>query len=361
MGDETRFAAMPADWRVILTDVRKSTQALSEGKHQLVNLVATGSIIAALNIAHQAGISLPFFFGGDGATLLVPPSLAERIEQALLVHRANTRANFALDLRVGSLELAEVYRQGARLQIAKVDINQGLVVPVTLGAGLPLVERIIKREDYVPPSTLSNAALDLNGMECRWDSIRPPDNTQEVVCLLVVAQEDKRQSAVFSHVLAQLDLIYGPLATRSPVALSRLKLKATLGKINTEMRAKLGRFDIRYLLENWLCTLIGGPYFKFNREGAKYLRNLVKWSDTLMIDGRINTIMCGTAAQRHALVETLQRLEDRADIRFGLHVSQASVISCYVRDRRNQHIHFVDGLGGGYTQAASMLKAKIAR
>ncbi len=25
MGDETRFAAMPADWRVILTDVRKST------------------------------------------------------------------------------------------------------------------------------------------------------------------------------------------------------------------------------------------------------------------------------------------------------------------------------------------------
>lgn len=32
MGDETRFAAMPADWRVILTDVRKSTQALSEGR-----------------------------------------------------------------------------------------------------------------------------------------------------------------------------------------------------------------------------------------------------------------------------------------------------------------------------------------
>lgn len=123
MGDETRFAAMPADWRVILTDVRKSTQALSEGKHQLVNLVATGNIIAALNIAHQGGISLPFFFGGDGATLLVPPSLAERIEQALLAHRANTRANFALDLRLGSMGLAEVYRQGVCLQIAKVDIN----------------------------------------------------------------------------------------------------------------------------------------------------------------------------------------------------------------------------------------------
>jgi hypothetical protein len=359
MGDETRFAAMPADWRVILTDVRKSTQALSEGRHQVVNLVATGSIIAALNIAQREGVSLPFFFGGDGATLLAPPALAERIEQALLVHRANTRANFGLDLRVGSLGLAEVYRQGARLQIAKVDINQGLVVPVALGAGLPHVERIIKRDDYAPPPLASNAALDLNGMECRWDSIRPPDNTQEVVCLLVVARDDQRQSAIFSHLLAQLDAIYGPLASRSPVSLPRLKLKTTLGKIKTEMRAKLGRFDCRYLLENWLRTLIGGLYFRFNPEGAQYLRDLVKWSDTLMIDGRINTIMCGTAVQRHALVETLQRLEDRAEIRFGLQVSRASVISCYVRDRRHHHIHFVDGLGGGYTQAASMLKAKM--
>lgn len=212
------------------------------------------------------------------------------------------------------------------------------MVPVALGARLPLVERIIKRDDYVPPSTLSNPALYLKGMECRWDSIRPPDNTQEVVCLLVVAQEDQSQPAIFSNVLAQFDLIYGPLATRSPVSLSRLKLKATLGKINTEMRAKLGRFDISYLLENWLCTLIGGLYFRLNSEGAQYLRNLVKWSNTLMIDSRINTIMCGTAAQRHALIETQQRLEDRGDIRFGLHVSQARVISCYVRDRRNQHI-----------------------
>ncbi|MFT5165733.1 MAG: hypothetical protein ACI8P3_000961, partial [Saprospiraceae bacterium] len=40
-------------------------------------------------------------------------------------------------------------------------------------------------------------------------------------------------------------------------------------------------------------------------------------------------------------------------------VSQESVMSCYVRNRDDQHIHFVDGSQGGYTQAAIMLKKKL--
>ncbi len=360
VADEARFRAVPEDWQVILTDVHKSTQALSDGKHQEVNLVATGSIIAALNIAHQAGITLPFFFGGDGATLLAPPALAGRIEQALIVHRDNTRASFGLDLRVGMVPVAEVVRHGLRLDIARVDLNRGLVIPVALGDGLQHVEKIVKSEDYTAPVAQPDAALDLDGMECRWDSIRPPENTQEVVCLLVIARDAGRQAAILATVLEQIDVIYGPLARRSPVSLPRLKLKATLGKIGTEMRARLGRFDFAYLLENWLRTLIGGLYFRFNEEGAHYLNQLVRWSDTLMIDGRVNTVMSGTARQREALTAVLDSLEARGEIRFGMQVCAASVMSCYVRDRRDQHIHFIDGLGGGYTQAAIMLKAKLA-
>ena len=44
---------------------------------------------------------------------------------------------------------------------------------------------------------------------------------------------------------------------------------------------------------------------------------------------------------------------------FGLHVSNESVMSCYVRDRRDQHIHFVDGAEGGYTLASIVLKKKL--
>ncbi|MBC8002194.1 MAG: DUF3095 family protein [Opitutaceae bacterium] len=359
MGDETRFFDVPEDWQVIVTDVRRSTHALGDGKHQVVNLVAAGSIIAALNIAHRVGVSVPFFFGGDGATLLAPPSLAGRILRALTMHRENARASFDLDLRVGSVPLADVYRQKLRLKIAKVDINQGLVIPVALGEGLQYVEKLIKSDDYLGPETRTEGTLDLKGMECRWDNIRPPENTQEVVCLMLTACDSRRQAAIFSAVLDQIDAIYGPLSVRNPVSLPQLKLEATVGKIKTEMRARLGRFNLGYLIVNWFCTRVGALYFAFTKEGAEYLNHVVQWSDTLVIDGRISTIMSGTVGQRNRLVESLRCLEEHGEIRFGLQVCTASVMSCYVRNRRDQHIHFVDGLGGGYTQAATMLKRKL--
>ncbi len=362
LADQTQFALVPPDWEVLLTDVRGSTQALSDGKHQAVNLVATGSIIAALNIGHRAGVALPFFFGGDGATLLAPQALAAAIEAALLVHRENTRTNFALDLRVGRVPVAELHAQGAQLLIARTDVNgQGLVIPVALGDGLQLAERIVKSADFEATPTPADTPLDLEGMECRWDAIRPQAITREVVCLLVIVRRADRQAVILSKVLGQIEAIYGSLAARNPVTKTRLKLETTFSKIATEMRAKLGRFQWGYLFEQWFRTLIGPLYFALSRDGAQYLERIVQLSDTLMIDGRVNTVISGTAAQREALSKALRTLEEQGDIRFGLQICTASVMSCYVRDRRDQHIHFVDGLGGGYTQAATMLKQKMAR
>jgi hypothetical protein len=43
-------------------------------------------------------------------------------------------------------------------------------------------------------------------------------------------------------------------------------------------------------------------------------------------------------------------LEEKGKIKYGLHVSEQSVMSCYVRDmKKGDQIHFVDGAGGGYT------------
>ena len=358
---EAHFVPVPHDWHVILTDVRKSTQALSDGKHRVVNLVAAGSIIAALNIARRAGLQIPFFFGGDGATLLAPPALADAIEAALNVHRENTARNFNLDLRVGLVALADVYHSGNRLSLAKLEITRGLEIPIALGEGLQYAERRIKSDERDPSADAAQAAPDLAGMECRWDSIRPPRSTAEVVCLLAVVRDSARQAAILSAVLAELDALYGPLSQRSPVSLGMLKLNYSPARIMTEARAKLGRFNSAYFAEHWLRTLIGTLYFKFNPEGVQYLRDLVRWSDTLMIDGRLNTVISGTAAQRAKLTEHLRAREAAGELYFGLHTCKASVMSCYVRDRRAQHIHFIDGLGGGYTQAASMLKAKLAQ
>ncbi|MEM8891694.1 MAG: DUF3095 family protein, partial [Bacteroidota bacterium] len=49
LGKEELFQSIPNDWHVVVTDVKNSTQAVADGKHSLVNLIATGSIIASLN------------------------------------------------------------------------------------------------------------------------------------------------------------------------------------------------------------------------------------------------------------------------------------------------------------------------
>jgi hypothetical protein len=64
-----------------------------------------------------------------------------------------------------------------------------------------------------------------------------------------------------------------------------------------------------------------------------------------------------TAAQGSAAA--LDKLEQEGAITYGIHISSASIMSCYVRHLEDGHIHFVDGSKAGYTQAAKMLKPKL--
>ena len=141
---------------------------------------------------------------------------------------------------------------------------------------------------------------------------------------------------------------------------SRMDFDAALGAVTREARVKLGRFDWRYAVEHWLRTAIVGPGFlRYTSDGRGYVESIPDMSDTLTIDGRINTVIAGTAAQRQSLSRLLDSMEADGAILFGLYASSASIMSCYVRNRDDQHIHFVDGADGGYTLAATLLKRKI--
>ena len=72
----------------------------------------------------------------------------------------------------------------------------------------------------------------------------------------------------------------------------------------------------------------------------------------------MNMVISGTSQKRSQLVQSLDEMENAKEIIYGIFVSDQSVISCYVRDRNAQHIHFIDGGNGGYTKAAILLKKK---
>ncbi len=357
--EEHLFFNIPPNWHILITDVKKSTMAVAEGLHETVNLVATGCIVAVLNIAYRENLTVPFFFGGDGATFIVPPAILKDSTKALLLHQQNTEHNFKLTLRVGHVPVEDVYGHGHSLSISKLKTSGLFSIPVVLGDGLSYAEKIIKGEDYLlDPPAITDEELDLSGMQCRWDKIKPPENYDEVVSLLVIAREGVKQAAAFKKVIDQLDKIYGDPGKRTPITISKLKLKATLKKIGTEMRARLGGYKPLYLVKTWMTTLLGSLYFR-TKPGKNYLVQLVEMSDTLVIDGKINTVISGTVKQREQLEAALDELEQQGDIRYGLYVSKESVMSCYVRRMDQNHIHFVDGSEGGYTKAAGVLKKKF--
>ena len=357
--EEHLFFKVPESWHVIITDVKKSTMAVANGLHESVNLVATGSIVAVLNIAYKAGLTVPFFFGGDGATFIIPASILGPVKRALVLHQQNTFQNFTLDLRVGHVPVMAIYEKGYSLQLSKLRASQTFSIPVVLGDGLAYAEKIIKGEDYLlSPPMDEEGPLDLSGMQCRWDRIKPPRDYDEVVSLLVIAREGVKQPEAFKRVIDLLDKIYGDAVKRKPITASKLKLKGTLKKIGTEMRVRLGGYRPVYLFKTWFTTLLGSLYFR-TKPGKTYLNQLVDMSDTLVIDGRINTVISGNEKQRQELEAALNKLEEEGWIRYGLFVSRESIMSCYVRSMDDSHVHFVDGAEGGYTKAASVLKQKI--
>lgn len=358
--EEHLFYKIPDDWHVLITDVKNSTQAALDGRHQTVNLVATGSIVAALNVANKDNILVPFFFGGDGATFIIPPSLLQQTLTALHQHQKNTRKNFDLTLRVGHVPVADLYSEKSELKVSKLKTSQRFTIPIILGNGLTFAERRIKNADAAIPELDTNLPdPDMSGMHCRWDKIKPPSNNFEIVSLLVIAQDGILQAEVFRDVMITIEKIYGNSVIRKPISIDKLKMKATFEKVAAEMRTRLGSFSITYLVKTWFTTLLGKAYFK-TKKGKEYLYKLVDMSDTLVIDGKINTVITGTALQREQLDAVLKQMEEDNRILYGLHVSSESVMSCYVRNMDDQHVHFVDGADGGYTKAAGVLKKKIA-
>jgi Protein of unknown function (DUF3095) len=362
---EHHFVEVPTDWYVIIADVRNSTAAIAEGRHNDVNLVAAGSLIAALNIAKGKNIEIPFFFSGDGGAVIVPEQIADDVLTSLLLHNENIDKNFNLTMHIGSLSVKDIAAVGASVKIAKVQVGRNLNKAILVGNGLKFAERQVKMKSGVgkqPVETEMN--LNMNGLECRWDKVKPPVDENEIVCYLIETNDQVNQAEVYRNVISQMDEIYGNLESRSPLSVSRLKLLLNLQKVEKEMKAKFGGWHLSYYISTFFENFLGLFFFGLNLKlggirGNDYLVQLIANADTLTIDGRINTIISGKSDKRKRLMEYLSKQEEKGLLIFGHHISRESVMTCYIENMNEKHIHFVDGSDGGYTEAAKELKAKV--
>lgn len=355
------FYNVPKDWHVINVDIENSTLAVQNGNHHDVNLSATGSIIVVLNELEKIDkkIRIPYFFGGDGSTFIVPSHLVAIIIKALNNYSIHIKKNTDLILRVGSVAIDTIYNEGKIIRIAKHKLTAQLTIPIVLGTGLNYAENLVKKIFKKNATSLQNTPVDLDGMECRWQEVSAPVGDQKIVCLLAHCPVENMQNKVYAEILKELNLLFGNFENRKPITPTNLHLDTTLQKIKKEMNIKLARFNRLYLIMNWLGTVFVNLYLKVSKNGEKFYKEISQLSHTLMIDGTINTVFSGSDKNIQKLIVFLDALEKDQKLIYGIHTTKASILSCYVKDRSDNHNHFVDGTEGGYTAAAKMFKSKL--
>ena len=134
VADPARYVAAPDDWIVVLGDIRGSTEAARAGRYKEVNLVGAACITATLNVVGD--LDLPYAFGGDGATVLIPPEVRDAVVTALRRTRRLARDGFGLDLRLGLVPVQELRRRGRPVLVAKHQLSPGNCLAMFAGGGL---------------------------------------------------------------------------------------------------------------------------------------------------------------------------------------------------------------------------------
>jgi len=367
--DSRNYHALPDDWMLYVADVRNSTEALRRGLYRAVNMVGAACIVAVLNRCR--GAALPFVFGGDGATLASPASLAPAIQRTLQGVAAMAAKQFALELRIGRVPVSELRAAGFTVEAAKYRTAGSDDLAMLGGSGLIEAERRIKSPGsacLIAPDEQAPDA-DVSGLSCRWEPLQSEHG--EILTLLVQsrrtgAEADRYYAQFYSRLLALTGLSGENL---NPVKVRALHTRWPPKTLGIESRAHAGRggWPSRFwAAAHTLAHSIGGtlvfnmgistPWFNPGR----YQKASVPRSDFRKFDGLLRMVLDIPAGKIPAILEFLETERRGGAIFYGAHRSGSALMTCVVFSlRRESHVHFIDGNDGGYALAALQFKQQF--
>ncbi len=359
--DDAHFHLVPSDWKVVITDVEGSTKAIEAGRYKDVNTVGAAAIACVQNI--MGDIELPFVFGGDGATFLVPSSHYDAVKEELVALQYLSQETFGLPLRLGVVDVSELESEKIRIKIAKFELVAGKAVAIFRGGGLTAAEGKVKGEpDKYCITDAATKTADLKGLSCRWQPI--PNRHGKILSLLVVARS-KTSDKAYSDILESLEKLYeGKMESANPVNIDSMRYRSISQCLKDERRYHKSRFSLRYFLR-FLEIVFVVMVFKFKMpaiffNAKKYAASMATHSDYRKFDDALRMIIDCSATQAEEIHKTLEKMHEEETIFYGVHESESSLMTCYVNGLdEGKHIHFVDGGDGGYAMAAKQLKQQM--
>ena len=352
------YIAFCPSWHLFIADIQGSTKAIKEGRYKDVNLIGAMSIVAVINACKE--IEIPFVFGGDGASILVPDNYIQQTKDALLATKARALTHFGLHLRVGSIAVKELNEKNIPLYVAKHEISKDYKQAIFHGGGINQADTLIKNNAsycYDLPGVVED--VDFSGLECRWRDI--PSSKEETISLLVYANETKHYQILLEFI-AQY---FGNYSQRRPVQINNLELSFSFSQLYHEVNAKSsGLKKILCLAGIWLNNLLGLFLIKFNIKFNKtqwgdYKQQITLTTDSEKFDDMLRMTCSVNTKERQQLEKYLQQQWIKKNLCYGLHISNRALMTCLVFERMGAQVHFVDTADGGYAMAAIGFKKQL--
>ncbi len=359
-----KFSQVPEDWSILITDIRGSTEFIRQGRYKDVNLIGAATISAVLNVAD--GRSIPFVFGGDGATILVPPSLLKDCTTSLMATKMMAKIRFGMELRIGVVPVSLLAERKAPLLLAKMEIAPGNFLAMIRGAGVTEAEAIVKAStEFQLQGDVFLENADLEGLSCRWAPI-PSKNGVILSLLVMVRPEIPTPDILYRDILDQVETRLNPGGQGMPVKLENLKAGSLWENAWREARLQTRRafwpeLGRRILLVAFVKVLLLTKKNLFGVDIQSYVKEVPMNSDYRKFDGLIRMVLDCTESQTDEFEALLHSLHQEGQIFFGLHRSASALMTCFVEEiKNNRHLHFIDGADGGYAIAATQLKGQMA-
>lgn len=370
VSDLSSYKEIPPEWYVVAADIKNSTNAIKEGLYKAVNIAGVSVLTSVRNAAKP--VLLPYIFGGDGASLCIPPSSVTKVEKALLATRKMAKKEFGLELRVGIIPISIINDEGYSVLVARHRMSEFYIQAAFTGGGVEFAEDLIKDEvageKYrLDANSISNDA-DYSGLECRWDNVYSQHG--ETIALIVKALSPSIEvsSIVYNEVIEKVRQIYGDDELCRPVQADRLRMTNDNKKLSYELKVRVSMEDrvgfIKYWLTIRLQNLLGWVFMKFKLNifdvaWGEYKKDVVKNTDFKKFDGVLREVISGTKEQREELERYLEQRYKNNECVYGIHVSDSALVTCMVSSRSGEHFHFVDGADGGYAMAATQMKQQL--
>jgi len=300
-----------------------------------------------------------------------PPELYDSARQVLGGSRQIGKEEYNLDLRAAIIPVSYIQEQGHDIKVARYRASEHYIQGIFSGGGISHAEELLKQDGhdkYRIPAIKNAESVDFTGLECRWKEVKQPN--KEVITLLVRSNPDSdQQDQIYGDVLQEMRQIFGFDNKTNPINTSDLRMNLSFSKLMGEAKFRTfgkGWFKrIAYILRVQLQTIIGKVLMALNYETSAtdwslYKSDMALNSDHRKFDDMLRVVISGSAEQREQLEEFLESQYEKGNLAYGMHITDAAMITCMVFQYHRDHVHFVDGKDGGYVSASKGLKRRMA-